>query len=238
MKYCLPDEIFNRIDFPPGGEVVNTTLDGIYREVAYKLPGANETAVRKEIWHALVDFCVRTGALLERLNGQGAQRGVVTIPITPQNFGTFMRIVGAELQWDENGEWEPTNDFRVASDGTLLYCTFEKENLYNARITISVRPRFDDESTDTVGGESKWSPKVPQYFIERYGECITHGALMRIYAQRGEGGMARMHATAYNNDLNRLSFGLITSGMRKHLLIDVEDYLVNTREAPAQGQQG
>ena len=45
---------------------------------------------------------------------------------------------------------------------------------------------------------------------------------------RGEGEVARMHATAYNNDLNRLSFGLITSGMRKHLLIDVEDWLVNT----------
>jgi hypothetical protein len=91
-----------------------------------------------------------------------------------------------------------------------------------------VRPAFDYEPAASQSADREWAPKTPQYMIDRYGECIAHGALARIYAIRGEGALARMHATAYNNDLNRLAFGLITAGMRKHLLIDIEDWLVNT----------
>lgn len=221
MRYCIPDVLFNRIPYPVSG-TNDTGLDGIYREVAYKLSGAEPLVVKKEIWHSLVDFCGRTGAYLERLTNQS---GVSQITLTPAR-GKFLRVVGAEIQAEQNGAFTPTTAFTIVEGAGALYMRFDSSPYAGAAI-VSVRPPFDDETTD--GGV--WTPKVPQYLIDRYGECISHGALARIYAMRGDEGMARMHATAYNNDLNRLSFGLITSGMRKHLLIDVEDWLVNTSGA-------
>lgn len=211
MRYCIPDELFNLIPFPvDGNEEVG--IDGIFREVAYKLPGAQDVETRREIWHTLCDFCERTGALQKRI--AGAQ----TVDIVVQH-GKFLRIVGAEA------DGVRTADFTIqAAQGGGLTVVFA-DGTQDSAVYVSVRPRFDDETADAYG---KWDPKIPQYIIDRYGECIAHGALARLFARRGEDGMARMHATAYNNDLNRFSFGLITSGMRKHLLIDIEDWLVNT----------
>lgn len=223
MRYCIPDELFNMIPYPASG-LEKVGIDGIYREVAYKLPGAQEVVVRREIWHSLVDFCVRLGVYLVRLESGGANAGQIALS---SQDGKFMRVVGAEVQAEEGGPWKPVaSGFSIDVGDGGLYAMFS-EAPYKCAVVVSVKPRFDDETQ--VAGE--WTPKVPQYIIDRYGECIAHGALTRLYAMRGDSGMARMHATAYNNDLNRLSFGLITSGMRKHLLIDVEDWLVNTSEA-------
>lgn len=224
MKHCLPDELFNRIDYPLDDTPV--ALDGLYREIAYKLPGEDELTVRKEAWHALVDFCARTGAMLERDTeiGQGGS-AVTTCEITP-SLGAFLRIVKVETKGaDDYAPWVATSSFTVGEMGSHYAVSMATAHTA-IRVTYSVRPKFDDTTKDTSG--KVWEPKAPTYVIERYGECIAHGALARLYAMRGEEALARMHATAYNNDLNRLSFGLLTSGMRKHLLIDIEDWLVNT----------
>lgn len=219
MRHRIPDELFNLAPFP-ADNAERVTLDGIYSEVAYKLPGAEELPVRKEIWHTLVDFCKRTGAYRVRLEASGA-----SVALTP-DAGKFLYVVGAEQKKAEGGEWAATSaiSIREGMNGSL-YAFFDEVPLYSCRVTVAVRPAFDDASLDANG---KWVPKVPRYMVDRYGECIAHGALARLYMQRGEPDLARMHATAYNNDLNLLSFGLITSGMRKHLLIDIEDWLVNT----------
>lgn len=223
MKYCIPDELFNRVPRPTTAESVMVGLDGIYREIAYKLPGAEVVEVRKEVWHSFVDFSARLGAFIERLGALGAQ-----VQLTPTS-GKFLRIVGAEAQPEDGAAFLDTVDFSVApGDGGALYASFSPPTLHACAAWVSVRPPFDD-TTQNADGE--WNPRVPRYMIDRYGECIAHGALTRLYAMRGNGQMARMHATAYNNDLNRLSFGLITAGMRKHFLIDVEDWIVNTTEA-------
>lgn len=211
MRYCIPDELFNRIPYPVDG-LEEVGIDGIYSTVAYKLPGAEEVVVRREIWHTLCDFCVRTGALLRKMTGSQSVEIVV-------QYGKFIRIVGAEKDGVQ------TTAFTLSANPSGgLVATFP-DGTQNCAIYASIRPLFDDVTADASGD---WTPRVPQYLIDRYGECIAHGALARLFAMRGEGEVARMHATAYNNDLNRLSFGLITSGMRKHLLIDVEDWLVNT----------
>ena len=212
MRYCIPNELFNRIPYPAEG-TEPMGIDGICHELHYKLPGAEDVVVRREVWHTLCDFCYRTGALLER---KEAESGSTQIPLLSQN-GTFLRIVGAEA------DGEPTVDFEVSTGDGEMYINFP-DNVTGCAVVISIRPAFDDKPT----GDADWNPQVPRYLIDRYGECIAHGSLARLYAMRNDGGMARMHAVAYNNDLNRLSFGLITSGMRKHLLIDVEDWLVNT----------
>lgn len=219
MLHCIPDELFNRIPNPADAysDADGTPLvgiDGICREIHYKLPNAEDVVVRREVWHTLCDFCYRTGAFVERLE---AEQGSNQILLASQQ-GKFMRIVGAEV----NGE--PTTAFTVAAGEGGLYANFGS-GIESCSVLVSIRPAFDDTTSD---GSGDWTPRVPRYLIDRYGECIAHGALARLFAMRGEDGMARMHATAYNNDLNRLSFGLITAGMRKHLLIDVEDWLVNT----------
>ena len=216
MRHCIPNELFNRIPYPAGGTDL-TGIDGICREMHYKLPNAEDVVVRREAWHALCDFCGRLGALLER---KAAASGTVTVELSPVANAKckFMYVVGAEA------DGKPTTDFAIAPGDGVLVATFA-EGSENCAVVMAVRPAFDDMS-DSAGLD--WSPQVPRYVIDRYGECIAHGALARLYAMRGEGGLARLHATAYNNDLNRLAFGLVTSGMRKHLLIDIEDWLVNT----------
>ena len=211
MRYCIPDELFNRIPYPLDG-LEEVGIDGIYREVAYKLPSAEDVVVRKEIWHTYCDFCGRTGALLKKLTGAQSVEVVV-------QHGKFLHIVGAEKDGVQT-----TNFTLGANPNGGLVATFP-DGTQSCTIYASIRPAFDDVTADGFGD---WTPKMPQYMIDRYGECVAHGALARLFMMRGEGDIARMHATAYNNDLNRLSFGLITSGMRKHLLIDVEDWLVNT----------
>lgn len=229
MQYCIPDELFNRIHYPDGS-YVEVGLDAIYNEIAYKLPGAEEVVVKREAWHSMCDFCTRLGALVKRKAGVA---GATDVDLSEQNM-KFLRVVGAknagapttrfsvqmvEGSGDAN-DFVPHANFEDAPSGSDICEAF-----------VSYTPMFCDES-QTAG---VWTPKVPRYMIERYGECVAHGALTRLYAMRGEGQMARMHATAYNNDLNRLSFGLITSGMRKHLLIDIEDWLVSTGGTAANG---
>ena len=220
MLHCIPDELFNRIPYPADAypaddEEPLVGIDGICRELHYKLPDAEDVVVRREVWHTLCDFCYRTGAFIER---KEAEPGSTQILLASQQ-GKFMRIGGAKA----NGK--PTTAFTVDSGEDGLYANFTGSDVESCSVLVSIRPAFDDITADASGD---WTPRVPRYLIDRYGECIAHGALARIYAMRGDGGMARMHATAYNNDLNRLAFGLITAGMRKHLLIDVEDWLVNT----------
>ena len=216
MRHCIPDELFNLV--PYLGTLDNAGdvgIDGIYNSVAYKLPGAEEVAVRREAWHTLCDFCGRTGALQRRVANDAGN----SVRLAFGNGEKLLRIVGAEAGGGR------TADFAVVENAETGVLTVAfGDDVSSCAVYASVRPAFDHaEKTD-----GKWAPKVPRYVIDRYGECIAHGALARLYAMRGAGEMARMHATAYNNDLNRLAFGLITAGMRKHLLIDVEDWLVNT----------
>ena len=221
MRYCIPDELFNRIPYPElPSETAEVSMDGIFREIYYKLPSADPVMVKRETWHAFCDFCSRLGALLMRQTSDGRQVAVET------GEHKFLRVVGAKA---DGVPVVPDSIEVVANTGgdTKIYATFP-EGTANCEVVYSVRPAFDYEPTASQSADREWAPTVPQYMIDRYGECIAHGALARIYAVRGDGALARMHATAYNNDLNRLAFGLITAGMRKHLLIDIEDWLVNT----------
>ena len=223
MRYCIPDELFNRIPYPElTAEMKEVSLDGILREIYYKLPGVDPIEVKRETWHSLCDFCARLGVMLLRAQSESS-----TV-ILNMGSNKFLRVVGARAGG------VPTVDFTLGVQTTeagdnVMVASFNGDvtaSLYE--VVFSVRPAFDYEPVQNNDVSREWSPKVPQYIIDRYGESIAHGALARLYAMRGDGGMARMHAVAYNNDLNRFSFGLITSGMRKHLLIDIEDWLVNT----------
>jgi len=228
MKYCIPNELFNRIQYPSGG-TTEVELDGIFREIAYKLPNAEDVEIRRETWHSACDVCSRLGVLLERKEAEAGESDINLSPSMPGR--KFQRVVAAKLGSEYTTEFEV---HMVESDsGEVVPHAQFKSTPSDGRCSIiaSYAPMFSDETQ--IAGE--WRPTVPSYVIERYGECIAHGALARLYAMRGEGAMARMHAVAYNNDLNRFSFGLITSGMRKHLLIDVEDWLVNTGAANGNG---
>ena len=217
MRYCIPDELFNRIPYPfVGTEAVS--LDRIYREIAYKLPGENELVVRKEVWHSVCDFCERTGAYLKKLEGASP----LTVPAEGTLGGKLMRVVGAKI------DGVITRDIYItdSNNSVIIGCNTPGETF---EAIVSVRPAFSDETGNNEYGTGEWAPTLPQYMVDKYGECITHGALMRLYAMRGMFPLAQMHATAYNDDMLRLSYGLITAGMRKHLMVDMEDFLAMAR---------
>lgn len=226
MRYCIPDELFNRIPYPAGGDTL-VPLTGLLQEVAYKVPGVDETTLKRETWHAVCDFCGRLGAWQVRIAGTSETGVPVQIHLT-SSAGAFLRVVGAEAGGERTSDFEVSEVFSSQGDFSGGLLAQFPAGPTSAAVYMSVRPSFADA---TKNADGKWTPKVPRYMTDRYGECIAHGALARLYAMAGDAGLARMHATAYNNDLNKHSFGLITSGMRKHLLIDVEDWLVNTKAA-------
>lgn len=225
MRNCIPDELMNLIPYPEwGGD--DTGIDRIVQEIRYKIPLADDVLVKKEVWHAVCDFCYRIGSLLER-----SKSPTQDVSIRNPKYGSFLRVVGAGVI--DNGIHTQTSDILISDDRSYVtvgldHGTLDGEDSFYY-VVFSSRPEFDDARTDQDG---KWNPILPAYFIEKYGECIMHGALMRIFVMGRpwqDIGLARMHAVAYNNDLNRLAFGRITSGMRRHLLIDVEDYIVNAQ---------
>lgn len=233
MRNCIPDELMNLIPYPEWGDE-QTSIDRIVQEIRYKIPLADDILVKKETWHAVCDFCYRLGALLER-----SVSSTQAVPVTSRFNCEFMRVVGAGMV--NNGVDTQTADISIGASRSIVTVNVppppdeEKAEDFAYYVVFSSRPKFDDTNTDADG---RWNPVLPAYFIEKYGECVMHGALMRIFAMARpwqDVGLARMHGVAYNNDLNRLAFGRITSGMRRHLLIDVEDYIVN---APQQNGNG
>lgn len=249
MKNCIPDELFNGVPYPykdivrnfyskgpsdgetresrrgfdsvpppeeeydPVSPIDSEGLDRMFSEIRYKVPIATDALVKREIWHSVYDLCTRTGALIEMNVGTGGQ-----CDIYPR-YGKFLRLVGAGT---DNG---PVWDIRVREDLKHVDFTSDSGDNYILYSTLPNMNGMFDESTT-------WDPKLPVWFVDKYCECVTHGALMRIYSmaskQWADPAMARFHAVAYNNDIIRHSVGLITSGMRKKIAIDVEDILVRS----------
>lgn len=229
MNKFIPHELFNRIEYEDPYDGEEMAVSAMLSEAAYKIPSATDTLVKKEAWHSACDLCARLGVLLERT--ESAEEGDRSVVISPEH-GRLLRVVGCRMLngLDEDADYVPMSKLSYDESSRTLSIVEAPEGRFSA--VYSVQPLFTDNGSTDENGTTVWNPSLPRWFVERYGECITHGALMRIYAMSGkpwsDPTLARMHGVAYNNDLNRLSFGRITGGMRKHLLIDLEDFIVNS----------
>lgn len=220
MKYVLPGELWNQVDVPVCQQSA-TNVSTYLSEMAYKLASITDVMMVKEFWHTVCDFAERCGALRERIVGT-ISTSSPELGTSTSAFGNFQRFVGAGVDGIPVGlDCLSTKD---TSDGPALVfgsrCVPVSGASYAAYADISVVPDTNAAPADQ---------KAPLWFLKRYEKALMAGTLMRIYAMDGEkwtdAAGARMNATTYLREINRVTHGLITSGMRRQILLDAESVL-------------
>lgn len=220
MKYVLPGELWNQVEVPVCQQSA-TNVSTYLSEMAYKLASITDVMMVKEFWHTVCDFAERCGALRERVVGT-ISTSSPELGTSTSAFGNFQRFVGAGVDGIPVGlDCLSTKD---TSDGpTLVFgpkCVPVSGASYAAYADISVVPDTNAAPADQ---------KAPLWFLKRYEKALMAGTLMRIYAMDGEkwtdAAGARMNATTYLREINRVTHGLITSGMRRQILLDAESVL-------------
>jgi len=219
MKYCIPGELWNQVEVP-SADTTQTLVSTYLSELAYKLPSITDVMMTKEFWHTVCEFAERSGALREKISDTISSSSLTVTILDPVN-GTFLRIVGAIV----NGIRVGLDKITVTDSATGLQVSFDSSLAPTSSslpviIEISVVPELN-----AIPPEQK----VPLWFLKQYDRLLLAGTAMRVQAMPGhpwtdEAG-ARMNATTYLREINRVTHGLITSGMRKMMLIDAESVL-------------
>ncbi len=220
MKYALPGELWNQVEVPVRQQTP-TNVSAYLSEMAYKLASITDVMMVKEFWHTVCDFAERCGALRERITGVISSSSHELGNIAPM-FGNFQRFVGAGVDNVPVGL-----DMLAAQDGAdgpvLVFdarCTPVEGAQYAVYADISVVPDANAIPRNQ---------KAPLWFLMRYEKALMAGTLMRIYAMAGEKWTdeagARMNATTYLREINRVTHGLLTAGMRRQVLVGAESIL-------------
>lgn len=220
MKYALPGELWNQVETPVRHQAA-TNVSAYLSEMAYKLASITDVMMVKEFWHTVCDFAERCGALRERVTGT-ISADAPEFGVSATAFGDFQRFVGAGVDGIPVGLGRLST--KDAADGPVLVfgpeCTPVPGAAYAAYADVSVVPDANAAPEDQ---------KAPLWFLRRYERALMAGTLMRIYAMDGEkwtdAAGARMNATTYLREINRVTHGLITSGMRRQILLDAESVL-------------
>lgn len=219
MRYALPGELWNQVEVPLRQQSA-TNVSVFLSEMAYKLASITDVMMVKEFWHTVCDFSERCGAMLERISGSVSPSSRELGPFTP-TFGDFQRLVGAGVEGVPVGLADLST--RDSADGPVLVFgsgCIPADAECTVYADISVVPDLNAAPSDQY---------APLWFLKRYAKALMAGTLMRLYAMEGEKWAdsvgARMNATAYLREINRVTHGLITAGMRRQVLVDAESIL-------------
>lgn len=220
MKYALPGELWNQVEVPMRQQTP-TNVAAYLSEMAYKLASITDVMMVKEFWHTVCDFAERCGAMRERITGTISSDSLELGNIAP-TFGDFQRFVGAGV--DNIPVGLDVLSAKDTVDGPVLVfdasCAPVSTATYTVYADISVVPDVDAIPDNQ---------KAPLWFLKRYEKALMAGTLMRIYAMEGEKWTdiagARMNATTYLREINRVTHGLLTAGMRRQVLVGAESIL-------------
>lgn len=219
MKYALPGELWNQVEIPLRQQSA-TNVSVFIAEMAYKLASIADVMMVKEFWHTVCDFSERCGAMLERIEGSVSSSSPELVVISPV-FGDFLRFVGAGVEGVPIGL--DALSTRDSADGPILVfgaTCIPADSECAVYADISVVPDLNAPPKEQ---------KAPRWFLKRYEKALLAGTLMRLYAMEGEKWSdpvgARMNATTYLREINRITHGLITAGMRRQVLVDAESIL-------------
>jgi len=220
MKNCLPGELWNQVGVPTK-DTAATLISTYLSEMAYKLSSITDIMMTKEFWHTVCEFANRCGAMRERVIGNITSAGL-SLTVAAPTFGSFQRFVGAGVDNVAVGldkiETSETSGGNIITFSSTLTPVVGAS--YSAYADISVVPDFNAVPSNQ---------KAPLWFLKKYERALLSGTLMRLYAMANEKWMdeaaARMHATTYLHEVNRVTHGLITGGMRREIIVDAESVL-------------
>jgi len=237
MNMMIPAELFNAIGVPSEGQSTVRITDYL-KSMAYKLPNCSDLTIEREIWNTVCDISSRIGALREKQTGTLGAGG--TLQISAPSYGDFHRLVGAGI----GGTRSAITTISISDTATYPVVTFSGGTQGStAYVEFSVIPDINANHDKTKSGSTypndKWV--APEWFLNKYSRIITAGAMFRVLGMTGrpwtDFNGARANAVVYNREINRLSHGLITSGMRKSILIGEEaPFVGNAQTVQSQPQ--
>ena len=223
MRRCIPPELFNGIPYPADGQAAANIADFVKSEMSYRLPSVSDVMMHKEVWHVVCNFCERCGALLEKKTGNvtSANPGIT---ISSTTYGAFQRLVGAGIgtptSIDNMTLEETVNGPKFKFADTLLV-----DATNSAYLIYSVVPDLN---------KSPANMNLPTWFWKKYSKLLVAGGMYRILSMGGRPWTdittARLFAVEFNNEIERVSRSLLTSGMRKYIRLGTEDLLVSTAD--------
>lgn len=174
-------------------------LAALAEDLIYRLPGCDDLMVRKTIRDVYRDFCKRTCVLrtkqnVEVVSGETDYAIHAVHPFCSIDTVTDVVLNGRKL--DVEGYDFCGGDF-LRLDGRFL--PDEKEDPYTLEVTCIEIPNIGSEY-------------ATHHFINRYGDAIVSGVLMRLMAMSGKAwsddAQAAMNARLYENALteNRVKY--------------------------------
>lgn len=183
-------------------------LAALAEDLIYRLPGCEDTMVRKTIRDVYRDFCRRTCVLRTRqkINVVHGETDYALHAVHPYcSIDTVTDVVLNGRRIEVDGYDFCGGDF-IHLDGRLL--PLEDEAPYVLAVTCVEIPNIGAE-------HASW------HFINRYGDAIVSGVLMRLMSMSGRAwsdeAQAAMNARLYENALteNRVKYhagGNLSSG--------------------------
>ena len=152
----------NAVELEP---VKTDTLGPLAKLILPDLPGCDDLVVRMKLGAALREFCRETNACTITMPLVVQEHGVIPIPAAPGGMlvNTVLDVVcnGYTVPFRvEDGYVQRIVVLRGAGEGDI------------AQVKFSVYPK--------AGGES-----CPEWFVERFAEAITAGALHKLLSMTG-----------------------------------------------------
>lgn len=145
--------------------------------VISELPGCDDILVRMKLGAALREFCRETNACTVVIPGVVGDKGMLPVPAAPNGM-----VVGAVLNVKNSKGYAVAFD---VDDGYLNKIVLRGANEGDrVFVKISVYPK--------AGGEA-----CPEWFIERFAEDITAGAMNKLLSMTGRPWSDPQRAAAY-----------------------------------------
>lgn len=159
--------------------------------VVYRLPGVADVMVRKMLQVAYSDFA-RLSCCFVAWRDTETEEDVTEYPVAAMIPGMTVSAVSEVLL--DGRKLQNGRDYRLFNAGLTPVI------ILNAR-TLTVTPRI--LSVRTVEQPKYNSERAPKWFIEKYGEAIVAGALVKLYGMGGrrwsDADMARQEMIRYEN---------------------------------------
>lgn len=159
--------------------------------VVYRLPGVADVMVRKMLQVAYADFarlscCFVSWRDIETEEDEASYPVAAMIPGMTVTSVSEVRLDGRKLV--------AGRDYRIFAAGVVPVVVLEDHTLTADPRTLSIRavelPKYNSE-------------KAPRWFIEKYGEAVVAGALVKLYGMGGrlwsDADMARQEMVRYEN---------------------------------------
>ena len=177
------------------------SVPSLAENAVWRLPGCDDTVLRKTLQEIYRDFCKRSAALRtwRKINLEPHTAHYMVAPILSGEIDCVTRVLRDGLYpLRQRCEWS------VSGNPPFIDLPFAKRIVASDTAVEDVPPEFvlvEAVEIPHIGEE-----RAPKAFLRRYGDAIVDGALFRLMSMTNrpwsDPEQARQHGIAYSNALS------------------------------------